>query len=363
MPVNVAVVGLGFGGAFVPIYQKHAGVGLVGICDSDPAMLAAIGDKLNISDRFSNLDEVLDDDRFDAVHLVTPVPVHVKQTLQVLMSGRHCACAVPIACDLDDMDRIIEAEDRSGKNYMMMETGVYNREFFYARDLYQKGVLGNLTFLRGLYTQDLEGAYPRYWYSTPPMHYITHCMGPILALAQTRVTHVSCLGSGKLRADLEQPEGAIFPIQTGVFRLAKDNIAAEVTRAWFQIGRACTESFSVYGDKAGFEWQQIESEEPVVFTLEPVQPERRWRDAIPERVSLPYRPDLLPPELAEFADGGHGGSHPHLVNEFVSSILEGRPSAINARVAATYTAPGVCANLSSLEDGSIVQVPDYGVLS
>ncbi len=24
--------------------------------------------------------------------------------------------------------------------------------------------------------------------------------------------------------------------------------------------------------------------------------------------------------------GGHGGSHPHLVNEFVSSIIDGRPS-------------------------------------
>ncbi len=44
----------------------------------------------------------------------------------------------------------------------------------------------------------------------------------------------------------------------------------------------------------------------------------------------------------------HGGSHPHLVHEFLSSIIEQRPSAINAETAASWTAPGVCAHLSAL---------------
>ena len=151
----------------------------------------------------------------------------------------------------------------------------------------------------------------------------------------------------------------MFPLQTAIFRLAKDNLAAEVTRAWFQTAHGYTEAFSVYGDKSGYEWQQIESEDPVVFTLDPVNPEVRWRDASAKRVHPPLRPDLFPKELVGHTEGWHGGSHPHLVHEFVSSIVEGRPSAINAKVAASWTAPGICANLSSLAEGAVVPVPEY----
>ncbi len=357
--IDIVVVGLGFGEAFVPIYQHHPGVGRVGICEIDPKALAVVGNRYKVKDRFNSLEEVLADGRFNAVHLATPVPLHVDQTLAVLNAGKHCACAVPIATTLEDINRIIEAERRSGMNYMMMETGAYTREFLYANDMNRRGKLGNLTFFRGAYFQDLEGAYPRYWYAQPPMHYSTHVVGPILALAKTTATQVNCLGVSILRPDLQQPGGTQFPLQTAIFRLAKDNMAAEVTRAWFQTARGCTEAFSAYGDKAGFEWQQIEEEDPVVFTLEKVQPKRRWRNALPERVKVPFRPDLLPRELAEFAEGGHGGSHPHLVHEFVSSILEGRASAINAITAANWTAPGICANDSSLLEGATVQIPQF----
>ncbi len=359
MKVNIAVVGLGFGSAFVPIYLKHPSVGLVGICETDSALLARVGDEYGIADRFTSLEDVLADDRFDAVHLLTPVPLHVEQSLAILGAGRHLACAVPMATDLDDLHAVVAAVRKSGKRYMMMETAVYTREYFYAADMLARGELGGITFLRGTYYQDLEAAYPKYWWAQPPMHYATHAIAPILSLMKTRATKVSCFGSGTLKPHIQQPGENRFPLQTGIFRLAGTDAAAEVTRAWFQTGHAYTEAFSIYGDKAGFEWQQIESEEPVVFTLEEPNMDVRWRGASAARVSPPYRPDLLPPEIQEFADGGHGGSHPHLVHEFVSSIIEDRPSAIDEVVSADWCAPGICANLSSLRDGELIEVPSF----
>jgi len=357
--VSIVVVGLGFGEAFLPIYQRHPNVGRVGICESDQRLLREIGDRHAVEDRFSSLERALADDRYNAVHLVTPVPLHVEQTLETLAARKHCACAVPIATDLDDIYNIIEAQKKAGVNYMMMETGAYTREFLYARDMHARGEFGNFTFFRGVYHQDLEGAYPRYWRAQPPMHYATHVVGPILCLAKTRATSVSCLGAGVLRPDIQQPGGNTFPLQTAIFRLADGNMAAEVTRSWFQTARGYTEAFSAYGDRAGFEWQQIEWEDPVVFRLGPVQPERRGRDAVPERVKVPFRPYLFPSELADYTEGWHGGSHPHLVHEFISSIVQNRPPAIDAAVAATWTAPGICANLSSLANGALVEVPAF----
>lgn len=359
--IRLAVVGLNFGAAFVPIYQSHPDVGQVILCDPHEAQLNAVGDRFGIADRFSRLEDLLDADDCDAVHLLTPVPLHVEQTLAVLAAGKHCACAVPMATSLDDLHRICAAQRASGKNYMMMETAVYTREFLFAQDLLARGELGALTFLRGTYFQDLEGDYPAYWRAQPPMHYATHAVAPLLALAQTRAEAACCLGSGRLRSDLQQPDGNTFPLQTALFRLAGTDLAAEVTRSWFQTARAYTEAFSIYGDRAGFEWQQLEHEDPIVFTLEPVQAGQRGRAVTATRVSVPDRADLVPGEIAQFTAGGHGGSHPHLVHEFIRSIVERRPAAINAVTAADWTAPGICAHESALQGGAPVAVPSFGL--
>ncbi len=94
-----------------------------------------------------------------------------------------------------------------------------------------------------------------------------------------------------------------------------------------------------------------------------------------ERISPPDRADLLPPAIARFTQsgvydastphrsfpqgGGHGGSHPHLVHEFVRSIVEKRPSAIDAVTAAQWTAAGICAHESALRDGEAVVIPSF----
>lgn len=357
--LRIAVVGLHFGAAFVPIYQNHPDVGQVVLCDADAERLRVVGEHFGIEKRYTSLDALLDADSCDAVHLLTPVPVHVEQSVRILNAGKHCACAVPMATDLDGLRRVLAAERSSGKNYMMMETAVYTREFLYAQELHRQGALGALTFLRGTYYQDLEGNYPTYWRAQPPMHYATHAVAPLLALAQTRVAKVSCLGSGQLRPDIQQPGGNPFPLQTALLRLAGTNLAAEVTHSWFQTARAYTEAFSIYGDKAGFEWQQLEEEHPLLFTLEPVDPTRRGRAITATRVAVPDRPELLPPPIRSFTQGGHGGSHPHLAHAFVRSIVEGRPSPIPARTAADWTAPGICAHESALQDGEWVTVPDF----
>ena len=53
--------------------------------------------------------EVLKDETIDAVHLVTPIPLHADQSVAVLESGKHCACTVPMATSLEDIRRIESA--------------------------------------------------------------------------------------------------------------------------------------------------------------------------------------------------------------------------------------------------------------
>ena len=51
---------------------------------------------------------------------------------------------------------------------MMMETVVYSREYLFVKELYDKGELGKLQFLRASHQQDMDG-WPDYWPGLPPM--------------------------------------------------------------------------------------------------------------------------------------------------------------------------------------------------
>ncbi|HEY3290216.1 MAG TPA: gfo/Idh/MocA family oxidoreductase, partial [Anaerolineae bacterium] len=57
--------------------------------------------------------------------------------------------------------------------------------------------------------------------------------------------------------------------------------------------------------------------------------------------------------------GGHHGSHPHLVHEFISSIVERRKPLIDAVTAANWTAAGICAHESAMQGGAEITVPSF----
>lgn len=375
--VSVVLIGTRFGGAFVPIYQAHPDCGEIAICDTNKDVLKNVGDRFNVETRFHTLEEALKNDRFDAVHLVTPIPLHARQALAVLESGRHCACTVPMATSIADIRAIIRAQRKSKKNYMMMETAVYTRHMFHAMEMLKNGELGRIQFLRGAHYQDMEN-WPPYWNGLPPMWYATHAVSPLLALAGCAARKVHCFGSGVMRPSLRKRYGNPFPVETAIFRLEKANLSAEVTRTLFETARGYTESFSVYGSKAGFEWEQLEKDEnPVVFRFRREQAEksRRGMPIRHDRIEPRDRQDLLPPEIARFTvaskydetnpqksfhvGGGHGGSHPHLVCEFVRSIVEERKARVNEKVAADWTAAGICAHESAINGGRGVAIPCF----
>ena len=57
--------------------------------------------------------------------------------------------------------------------------------------------------------------------------------------------------------------------------------------------------------------------------------------------------------------GGHGGSHPHLVHEFIRSILEERKPAIDDIMGAYWTGTGICAHESAMKGGEVITIPRF----
>lgn len=373
--INVAVVGAEFGAEFAPIYRAHPNVGTVGIADLNVELARRVSDEFHLDRVYGDLEEVLSDDTVDAVHLVTGIPGHADQTVATLLAGKHTACTVPMATTFADLQRIIDVQDQTGLTYMMMETAVYTREFFMAKRLMEADEFGTVSYARGTHYQDMT-SWPQYWLGLPPMHYGTHAVAPILSLLGTRPSRVRALGAGALTDENTGEYSNRFPVETALVEVEGSDAVVEIARSLYQVARTYTESFSVYGSRASFEWAQLEHEEnPVVFRMSGTSSER-GRQVSAERVAPRDRDDLLPPSIARFTrqfvygddasvhrsfiqGGGHGGSHPHLVHEFVMSVVEGREPAIDAITAASWTSVGIAAHESALNGGRPVEIPRF----
>ncbi|MFI5194389.1 MAG: gfo/Idh/MocA family oxidoreductase, partial [Chitinophagales bacterium] len=63
---------------------------------------------------------------------------------------------------------------------------------------------------------------------------------------------------------------------------------------------------------------------------------------------------------ASFIQGsGHGGSHPHLVNEFLNAIWEERKPYPNAVESANIVCVGILAHESAMHGGEIRRLPEF----
>jgi len=375
--IRVAIVGLGFGAEFIPIYQAHPNAEMVAICRRNKAELDRCGDRYGIKVRYADYNELLKDPNIDAVHINSPIPDHAPQSIAALKAGKHVACTVPMATSVDECRQIVELQRRSGKVYMMMETVVYAREYLFVKDLYDKGELGRIQFLRGSHQQDMDG-WPDYWPGLPPMHYATHCVSPCLAILSqpgkpALAESVVCHGSGRIREDLIKRYNSPFAIETATFKIKGSDVVAEVTRSLFDTARQYRESFDVTGSKKSFEWQQVENEEPVIHTKS--SPEKPIPEPeIPKRTKVPDFASRLPEPIRKFTQpatiqdaehlsflqgGGHGGSHPHLAHNFLLACLGERPAFPDAPTSANWTMVGICAHESAMKGGERVAIPRF----
>src|SRR5438067_5824461 len=351
--IRVAIVGLGFGAEFIPIYQAHPSAEMYAVCRRNRAELDRCADRYKIAKRYTDFDELLQDPNIDAVHINSPIPDHGPQTVKALKAGKHVACTVPMATTKEQIKEIVELQRKTGKTYMMMETVVYSREYLFARDLYERGELGRIQFLRGSHQQDMDG-WPDYWPGLPPMWYATHCVSPCLAIlskhgAPALADKVSCYGSGRIREELVPKYGSPFAVETATFSVRGSDVCAEVTRSLFDVARQYRESFDVSGSKKSFEWQQVENEEPIIHTKGLPEPK------IPQRVKVPDFAQLLPESIRPFTGmiqdaehlsfiqgAGHGGSHPHLAHNWLLAVRGERTGLPDAETSANWTMVGIC---------------------
>jgi predicted dehydrogenase len=338
--VRVGLVGYGachFGAAFG--FQNHPNVAVVAVSDLIPDRCAALAKACRCGKTYPSLERLVQDDTIDAVFVATDAPSHARHCIDVLRHGKHVASAVPaVFGSLDDAHQLFEVVKSSDHKYMMFETSYFREDCYAMRTIYRAGGLGKLIYAEGEYYHYMPDPIPSYkgWrIGLPPQWYPTHSNAYYVGVTEGSFTEVSCLAMPSQTEWLKPQNNRYknpFGTEIALLRTSEGGMA-RMAVSWDTPGHG-GEIGRVRGQRGSFVGQY---------------------EGLEKKLPLTQRPPL-PPDVS---GGGHGGSHGHLMNEFVTAILLDRKPLVDVAQALNMTVAGIVAHESALHDGETKKIPQF----
>lgn len=338
--LRVGLVGYGlckFSAAFG--FQSHPNVEVVAVSDLIPDRCAELAKVTRCSKTYPSLEELVKDDKIEAVFAATDAPNHAKHCIEILKHGKHAASAVPaVFGPLEDAYKLFDAVKSSGLKYMMFETSCFHEDLYAMRQIYNAGGLGKLVYSEGEYYHYMEqplDSYKGWRIGLPPQWYPTHSNAYYVGVTGGSFTEVSCMGIPS-RVDHLLPANNIY----------KNPFGTEI--ALFRTSEGGMSRMAVSWDTPGFSGE-----------MGRIRGQRGTFYGKYEGLEKNLPPTKRPPLPPNVATGGHGGSHGYLMDEFVTAILQNRTPLVNVAWALNMTVAGIVAHQSALKDGELLKIPQF----
>jgi predicted dehydrogenase len=338
--LRVGIIGHGvcqFGAAFG--FQDHPNVEIAAVSDLIPDRRDAMAKACRCAKTYPSLEELVKDDRIEAVFIATDAPSHARHCLEALKHGKHVATAVPaVFGSLEEAHQIHEAVRKSGLKYMMFETSCFHDDLHAMRQIYQAGGFGTLVYAEGEYYHYMEepiDSYKGWRIGLPPQWYPTHSNAYYNGVTGRSFTEVSCMGIPSRIKHLQpanNPYKNPFGTEIALFRTSEGGMA-RMAVSWDTPGDS-GEKGRVRGERGSFYGKY---------------------EGLDEKLPETRRPPL-PPRVE---GGGHGGSHGYLMNEFVTAILQDRKPLVDINLALNMTVAGIVAHESALKGGELLKIPQF----
>jgi len=153
--VHVAVVGTGFMGPTHTEALRRLGIHVRGILGSSPSKSQQAAQSLGLEVAYDNYQAILDDAAVHAVHIGTPNKTHFDMAKRALLAGKHVVCEKPLAMTASETQELVAVAQAHPH---LISAVNYNIRFYpvllEARDIVQRGDLGDVYSVRGGYIQD-----------------------------------------------------------------------------------------------------------------------------------------------------------------------------------------------------------------
>jgi len=390
--LRVGVLGCGgFSASFVQLFKEHPYVEKVAVADLEISRAKAFGEKFGV-EYYRTLDELLETD-VNCIAIFTPRHTHGPLVIQSLKAGRHVYSAVPMASEISHCEEIVKLVKETHLTYMMGETCVYYPCSMFCKEKYQGGDMGKFVYAEAQYHHDIAhfGAHHKSeeaYLGVPPFYYPTHSISMVLEATGSYVTKVTAMGYEDTEDDPYFKKEINFWGNTcsnafSLMRLANGGVIRinECRRIGWKAPSSSVSAF--YGTKAGYQFSNaqhiyvkhteegVELEDvsdyvnPEAMTAAKADPEFKnkvanhvwqWNDFAPIQDNDKKR---LPEEYKGLPNG-HMASHQFLIDDFCTAAYNNTLPTVNAWQAARFTVPGIVAYESLKQEGTPMDVPDFG---
>ena len=231
--IGAAVIGSGFIGTVHIEALRRLGVQVHGLLGSTAQRGAVSAERLGVPRAYASLDELLDDDRVEVVHVTSPNHLHHPQVKAILAAGRHVVCEKPLAMTSQESAELVRLAAESGR----INAVNFNIRFYplnqHVADLARDRTLGEIRLVSGHYFQDwllLDTDWN--WRLEPALGGSLRAVGDIGSHWLDLVAFMTGLRITEVMADLHtfiptrrQPAG---PVETFSTERAADTVAREI---------------------------------------------------------------------------------------------------------------------------------------
>lgn len=153
--VRIGVIGAGaFSDIQLADLEKVPNAEVVAICDIVKENADSQAAKYNIKDVYYNHHDLLKREDIDAVTLPLPDQVHREIAVDAMRAGKHVLCEKPMALNLEDCKEMVRVSRETGKQLMIGQIGRYTPSFVKAKEIIEKGMIGDIFFIEAEYAHD-----------------------------------------------------------------------------------------------------------------------------------------------------------------------------------------------------------------
>jgi len=249
--INVALIGTGYWGPNVAnsfVASERARV--MGLCDLDPARLAAFSQRYPQARATSRLADILEDKTIEAVAVATPTNTHFAIAKAALEAGKHVLVEKPLTLTTEESLILGKLADQAGRVLMVGHVFLYNNTIRALKDLIDRRELGDvhaMSFVRtnlGPVRTDVNALWDL----------ATHDISIMSYLMGTEPVSVSAVGQSFLNKGVEDVVFATFTFPGGAL--------ANVHASWLNPRKVRT--LTIAGSQKMAVWDDLELKEPVL---------------------------------------------------------------------------------------------------
>lgn len=317
-----------------------------------------------------SFEDLLDTKELDAIIITSPPQFHADQAVTALESNLHVFSEIPMAIREEDINRIIDAEDISGKTYQLGENYCFIPEVLYAAHLVSTGKIGEPVYAESEYLHDVTYRWrdrgfgdvdtPRVdsWYQLfDPMMY-AHSIGPAQVALGGINNPMPFIEVTSFANDIGGYQGEPICKPAKAFQVAlfrtKTTAIAKCANAYIFAREPTRISIQIVGRTGTYECYQVGKLGRLFMADGHIINKIQHRKGITTKIDHKSLSSVIPR-----VEGLYYGADARILDDWFRAIEKEIKASLHAEVAANLCMSGIQAARSARDGGKPKEIENY----